>query len=442
VEEKAIMTTTSNPGAAGFRALGVPADICAALAADDINEPFEIQTACVPAALAGKDLCGRAATGSGKTLAFGIPMLTRVSQAKPFHPTGIVLVPTRELAKQVRFDLLSMGKERRRYILAVYGGTPYGSQLNSFRMGASIIVACPGRLLDYVRRGQVSLDSVEVCVIDEADRLADLGFMDDVRELLDAMPSNRQTLLFSATLDGDVDELIKNYQSEPVMVDLIGEQPDATPATHHIQTVRPIEKTGVAANLVRDYGRTIVFVRTREGADSVRESLQASGIQAGSIHGGMSQGQRERSLESFRHGRVDALVATDVAARGIHIDGVELVLHWDIAMDPKDYTHRSGRTARAGSAGTVITLVTDRQAQRAQKILKLAGVTAERPGKRQRPVDADAEGVIVDADDIDTSDDAPVVNARPGQHGGVKTVSQLAARPRVRSRRPQSPRPS
>ncbi|MEI7992650.1 MAG: DEAD/DEAH box helicase, partial [Actinomycetota bacterium] len=159
------MTTTSNPGAAGFRALGVPADICAALAADDINEPFEIQTACIPDALAGKDLCGRAATGSGKTLAFGIPMLTRVSQAKPFHPTGIVLVPTRELAKQVRFDLLSMGKERRRYILAVYGGTPYGSQLNSFRMGASIIVACPGRLLDYVRRGQVSLDSVEVCVV-------------------------------------------------------------------------------------------------------------------------------------------------------------------------------------------------------------------------------------------------------------------------------------
>ena len=226
------------------------------------------------------------------------------------------------------------------------------------------------------------------------------------------------------------------------MVDLIGDQPDATPATHHIQTVRPIEKTGAAANLVRDYGRTIVFVRTREGADSVRESLQASGIQAGSIHGGMSQGQRERSLESFRHGRVDALVATDVAARGIHIDGVELVLHWDIAMDPKDYTHRSGRTARAGSAGTVITLVTDRQAQRAQKILKLAGVTVERPGKRPRPVEADAEGVIVDTDDIDAADDAPVVNARPGQHGGVKTVSELAARPRVRSRRPQSPRPS
>ena len=216
-------------------------------------------------------------------------------------------------------------------------------------------------------------------MIDEADRLADLGFMDDVRELLDAMPPQRQTLLFSATLDGDVDELIKNYQKDPVMVDLIGEQPDATPATHHIQIVRPIEKTGAAANLVREFGRTVVFVRTREGADSVRESLQASGVQAGSIHGGMSQGQRERSLEAFRHGRVDALVATDVAARGIH---------------------------------------------------------------RPRSADGADAAAHNGFDDFDATDDAPAIKARPGQHGGVKTVSQLAARPRVRGRRPQSRRPS
>jgi superfamily II DNA/RNA helicase len=454
VEEKAIMTKTSPTGATGFRALGVPADLCAALAADDITEPFEIQTACVPDALAGKDLCGRAATGSGKTLAFGIPMLTRVSQAKPFHPTGIVLVPTRELAKQVRFDLLSMGKERRRYILAVYGGTAYGSQLNSFRMGASILVACPGRLLDFVRRGQLSLDSVEVCVVDEADRLADLGFMDDVRELLDAMPAKRQTLLFSATLDGDVDELIKNYQHDPVMVDLIGDEPDASPATHYLKVVRPIEKTGVAANLIRDYGRTVVFVKTREGADSVRESLEASGIRAGSIHGGMGQGQRERSLEAFRHGRVDALVATDVAARGIHVDGVELVLHWDIAMDPKDYVHRSGRTARAGSAGTVISLVTDRQAQRASRITKLAGIMVEKLGNEssgrrpQGPIHADRETaaaqVLEDYDEQpgQSDDTAPVRATRPGQHGGVRTVAQLAGRPQGRGPRVRSRRPS
>jgi len=457
------MTKTSPSGASGFRALGVPADLCAALADDGITEPFEIQSACLPDALSGKDLCGRAATGSGKTLAFGIPMLAKVSQAKPFNPTGIVLVPTRELAKQVRFDLLSMGKERRRYILAVYGGTAYASQLNSFRMGASILVACPGRLLDFVRRGQISLGSVEVCVIDEADRLADLGFMDDVRELLDAMPATRQTLLFSATLDGDVDELIKNYQHDPVMVDLIGDEPDASPASHYIKTVRPIEKTGVAANLVREYGRTVVFVRTREGADSVREALEASGIRAGSIHGGMGQGQRERSLEAFRHGRVEALVATDVAARGIHVDGVELVLHWDIAMDPKDYVHRSGRTARAGSAGTVISLVTDRQAQRAHKIAKLAGITIEKSqpaaaGARPRgPIHADRETVAsqVLEDDDTTTDEVPSAEAygerserdprgprsRPGQHGGVRTVAQLAARPQARGPRVRSRRP-
>ena len=451
--KKAIMSNTSRTGAAGFRALGVPADLCAALAADNIHEPFEIQTACIPDALAGRDLCGRARTGSGKTLAYGIPMLERVSQAQPFHPTGIVLVPTRELAKQVRFDLLSMGKARRRYILAVYGGTPYASQINSFRMGASILVACPGRLLDFVRRGQLSLDSVEMCVIDEADRLADLGFMEDVRALLDAMPPTRQTLLYSATLDGDVDELVKNYQENPVMVDLVGETDDDEPATHLIKVVRPIEKTGVAAQLIRDYGRTIVFTRTREGTDSVREALNASGVRAGSIHGGMSQGQRERSLEAFRHGRVDALVATDVAARGIHVDGVELVIHWDIAMDSKDYVHRSGRTARAGSAGTVISLVTDRQASRVNKITKGAGVTigaagaasgAERPERSDRSNRTDrTDRTDRTGDDAQQDDGSNGVarRVRPGDHGGVKTVAQLAGRPRGRDRRPPSRRP-
>jgi len=430
------MTKHPRSGAATFRGLGVPADLCAALAEDDINEPFEIQAECLPPALEGRDLCGRAATGSGKTLAFGIPLLARVGQASPFRPTGIVLVPTRELAKQVRFDLLSMGKARRRYILAVYGGTAYASQINSFRMGASILVACPGRLLDFVRRGQISLADVQVCVIDEADRLADLGFMDDVRELLDAMPATRQTLLFSATLDGDVDELVKHYQNDPVFVDLIGDEPEQAPATHRIVAVRPIEKTGTAANLIREYGRTIVFVRTREGADSVRESLQASGVRAATIHGGLSQGQRERALESFRRGNVDALVATDVAARGIHVDGVELVIHWDVAMDPKDYTHRSGRTARAGSAGTVISLVTGRQAQRAERIVQRAGITLDTAAHEGRRPQGDDDAVSM-------TDGAPDGRrVRPGEHGGVKTVAQLAGRPRARGPRPARRRPN
>ena len=427
--KNAIMTKNPANAARGFRALGVPGDLCDALAADGITEPFDIQSACLPTALAGNDLCGRARTGSGKTLAFGIPLLARVGQAEPFRPTGIVLVPTRELAKQVRFDLLSMGKARRRYILAVYGGTPYGAQLNSFRMGASILVACPGRLLDFVRRGQLSLEAVQVCVIDEADRLADLGFLDDVRELLDAMPAERQTLLFSATLDHDVDEIVKNYQRDPELVDLIGDVDDEVPATHIVQVVRPIEKTGTAANLIREHGRTIVFTRTREGTDSVREALEASGVRAGAIHGGMSQSQRERSLEALRRGRIDALVATDVAARGIHVDGVELVLHWDLPMDPKDYVHRSGRTARAGSAGTVISLVTERQQQRAAKVTKAAGVTAqhERDGSRSSS-SADS--------------DAPrAARVRPGDSGGVKTVGQLGARRRGPGRQSPSRRP-
>ena len=451
------MTNNSRPAAGGFGAIGVPADLCAALAAEGITDPFDIQTACLPDALAGRDLCGRAPTGSGKTLAYGIPLMAKVSQAKPFHPTGIILVPTRELAKQVRFDLLSMGKERRKYILAVYGGTAYGSQLNSFRMGASILVACPGRLLDFVRRGQVSLDSVEVCVIDEADRLADLGFMDDVRELLDAMPTTRQTLLFSATLDGDVDELVKNYQKEPVFVDLVGRDEEKGAITHLLKIVRPIEKTGVAANLIREYGRTIVFARTREGVDSVRDALGSSGIRTGSIHGGMGQGQRERSLESFRHGRVDALVATDVAARGIHVDGIELVIHWDVPMDHKDYVHRSGRTARAGSEGTVITLVSDHQAKRANRITKMAGITltkaSDSTGRGSRSADRDTvaaeHGAPAQAgsgqtavDTIESDEDRPVTRAMPGRHGGVMTVSQLAERPRARGPRVRTRRPS
>ncbi len=431
------------PTDSAFRALGVPADLCNALAEESITEPFEIQTACLPDALAGRDLCGRAPTGSGKTLAYGIPMLATVRQAEPFHPTGIVLVPTRELAKQVRFDLLAMGRMRRRYILAVYGGTPYSGQLNSFRMGASILVACPGRLLDFVRRGQVKLDAVQMCVIDEADRLADLGFMEDIRALLDAMPEDRQTLLFSATLDGDVDELVKRYQKDPVFVDLVGtDAAEVNPATHHVMVVRSHEKIGAAATLVREHGRTIMFTRTREGADNLRDSLAATGIRAGSIHGGMGQGLRERSLESLRHGQIDVLVATDVAARGIHVDGIELVLHWDIATDAKDYTHRSGRTARAGSAGTVITLVTDGHARRATRITSQAGVAlAPHSG------DSGSKDSRFVSGDRMPSDDRPRNAGRPGAQGGVRTgftvttVGAHARRQPGRGPRGQSPRP-
>jgi superfamily II DNA/RNA helicase len=382
------MTTPAAPERQGFADLGVPDDLCQALAGEGITEPFEIQRACLPAALAGRDLCGRAPTGSGKTLAYGIALLHRVSQAEPSHPTGIVLVPTRELAKQIRYDLVSLGKARQRYILAVYGGTSYEAQLRSFRLGASVLVACPGRLADFVRRGQVHLDAVEVCVIDEADRMAELGFIDDVRALLDAMPAKRQTMLFSATLDHDVDDLVQRYQRQPVTIDVVGPGHCAGAVSHRVMVVRPSDKVATAAGLVRSYGRTMVFTGTRDGADEVASSLRGAGLRAAALHGGMTQPARERSLEQLRRGQLEVLVATDVAARGIHVGGVELVIHWDVALDAKDYVHRSGRTARAGEAGTVVTLATDHVVGRAARITRSAGVVldmdASRPTRTSR----------------------------------------------------------
>jgi superfamily II DNA/RNA helicase len=311
-----------------FADLGVDDDLVAALEAGGIMSPFPVQAATIPDALAGRDLCGRAPTGSGKTLAFGIPMMSRISRAEGPHPTGVILVPTRELATQVRDELVELGKVRKRYILAVYGGVPYSHQLNALNRGAALIVACPGRLLDLIEKGAVSLDKVEVAVIDEADRMADLGFMPDVRKLMSMMPNQRQTLLFSATLDGDVDELIARHQKDPVRHDLVGE--DLGPAAVHKFEMHDKEaRLNRAADLIKEHGPTMLFTMTREGSDELADMLFDCGIRAVAIHGGRSQQQRERALKSFKTGRVQALVGTDVAARGIHVDGVNLVIHWD-----------------------------------------------------------------------------------------------------------------
>ncbi|MGD9705531.1 MAG: DEAD/DEAH box helicase [Acidimicrobiia bacterium] len=390
-----------------FGALGVPADLVDALNASGISEPFPVQAACLPDALAGRDLCGRAPTGSGKTLAFGIPMMARISRAEAHHPTGIILVPTRELAKQVRTELVELGKASRRYILAVYGGVPYASQLASLRRGAALLVACPGRLLDLVERGAVSLDSVEVAVIDEADRMSDLGFLPEVVKLLDMMPKQRQTMLFSATLDGDVDELVRRHQNNPVRHDLVGdvEQPDIE---YRWERVKSIERLGRAAGLIRQHGQTMVFAATRLGAERLVEQLGGAGIRATAIHGGLSQGQRERSLEAFRKGRYEALVGTDVAARGIHVDNVSMVLQWDLPSDPKDFLHRSGRTARAGAAGLVVVLVPPQHDRTAMRLMHLVDPTGEMigdaPSARQRPANAGTR--------------RPMPSNRPGWNGG------------------------
>ncbi|HEY4333925.1 MAG TPA: DEAD/DEAH box helicase, partial [Ilumatobacteraceae bacterium] len=350
-----------------FADLGVPARLIEALAADGITEPFPVQAITLPDALAGKDLCGRAPTGSGKTLGFGIPMMVRISQAEPTKPTGLVLVPTRELAEQVQRAFVPLGRAQWRFIQAIYGGASFGPQIHSLRKGASVVVATPGRLLDIIEKGYCDLSAVEVCVIDEADRMADLGFMPDVRKILDMTPATRQTMLWSATLDGDVNELIRDYMNNPVRHDLMDDA-DAAPVDHKFVVTRPSDRLDAAVALIEEHGPTIVFVKTRFGVDDVSEDLNRAGVKAGALHGARSQAVRQRTLEDFKRGRLQALVATDVAARGIHVDNVSLVLHYDMPDNDKDYTHRSGRTGRAGNAGLVIAFVPPSRQRIAQRM--------------------------------------------------------------------------
>ena len=350
-----------------FADLGVPARMVEALAADGITEPFPVQEITLPDALAGKDLCGRAPTGSGKTLGFGIPMMVRISQAEPNRPTGLVLVPTRELAEQVQKVFVTLGRAQWRFVQAIYGGASFAPQIHSLRKGASVIVATPGRLIDIIEKGYCDLSAVEVCVIDEADRMADLGFMPDVRTILDMTPDTRQTMLWSATLDGDVKELIRDYMKDPVRHDLL-EDVESAPVDHRFIVTRPSERLDSAVALIEEHGPTVVFVKTRFGVDDVSEDLNRAGVKAGALHGARSQAIRQRTLDDFKRGKIQALVATDVAARGIHVDNVSLVLHYDMPDNDKDYTHRSGRTGRAGNAGLVVAFVPPSRQQLARRM--------------------------------------------------------------------------
>ena len=341
-----------------FADLGVPAEFVSVLARRGITEPFPIQTSTLPPALAGRDVCGKAPTGSGKTFAFGIAMLARVERAEPRRPTALVLVPTRELAAQVRDELAPLAQVAGRTIGAFYGGTGYESQRRMLRKGLDIVVACPGRLEDLLSQNDLRLDDVSFVVLDEADRMADMGFLPAVKRLLDKTSKQRQTLLFSATLDGDVDVLIKRYQTNPTTHEVETDEADAGDVAHRFWTVDRGDRVAVTARLVRQHGSTVVFCRTKHGADRLAKQLGNAGVGAVAIHGNRSQGQRERALADFSNGRALALVATDVAARGIHVDDVGCVVHFDPPPDPKDYVHRSGRTGRAGADGVVVTLVT------------------------------------------------------------------------------------
>ncbi|HVC66828.1 MAG TPA: DEAD/DEAH box helicase [Acidimicrobiales bacterium] len=362
--------------APSFAVLGVPSDIVAALDANGIASPFPIQAMTLPDALEGRDVCGKAPTGSGKTIAFGIGAVARLNGkgSRPKHPRVLVLTPTRELAAQVASELQVLADPRGLKVDCFYGGVGYGPQLKALSRGVDIAVACPGRLGDLLERGSIRLDAVEIVVIDEADRMADMGFLPDVRRILDLTPAGRQTLLFSATLDGDVDVLVRRYQHEPARHELEVDEDDASAATHLFWRVSSGDRVERTAEVVTAAGPTIVFSRTKHGADRIARQLEQRGIRAAAIHGDRSQKQREKALDSFVRGAVDALVATDVAARGIHVDGVNAVVHFDPSADPKDYVHRSGRTARAGATGVVVSFVTPDKTGAVKKLQRELGV--------------------------------------------------------------------
>jgi superfamily II DNA/RNA helicase len=372
----------------GFAALGLPRRLVQALTETGITTPFPIQAATIPDALAGRDVLGRGQTGSGKTLAFGLPLLARIAadgRARPRHPKGLVLVPTRELAMQVNDVLTPLARSLRLFTKTAFGGAPYGTQLQALNRGVDVLVATPGRLGDLIERGACSLDSTLITVLDEADQMADLGFLPEVTALLEQTPATAQRLLFSATLDGDVDELVKRFLTDPVVHELQPAAATVDTMEHHALLVQAQGKFDVVASIANRPERTILFLRTQLAVDRTVAQFAEVGVRAGALHGGMSQRARTRTLAQFREGRFGALVATNVAARGIHVDGVSLVVHVDPPTDPKDYLHRAGRTARAGESGTVVTVVLPRQRRETFSMLERAGVVATRT-----PVDRDS----------------------------------------------------
>ncbi|MDI5971317.1 DEAD/DEAH box helicase [Streptomyces sp. SL13] len=363
-----------------FSDLGLPDGIVRKLAQNGVTTPFPIQAATIPDAMAGKDILGRGRTGSGKTLSFGLPLLTTLSggHTDKHRPRGIILTPTRELAMQVSDALQPYGDLLGLKLKVVCGGTSMANQIYALERGVDILVATPGRLRDLIDRGACALDRVQIAVLDEADQMADMGFLPEVTEILDLVPAGGQRLLFSATLENEIDSLVKRYLVDPVTHEVDAAQGAVTTMTHHVLIVKPKDKAPVTAAIAARKGRTIIFVRTQMGADRVAEQLRDAGVRADALHGGMTQGARTRTLADFKDGYVNVLVATDVAARGIHVDGIDLVLNVDPAGDHKDYLHRSGRTARAGQSGTVVSLALPHQRKTIFRLMEDAGVDASR----------------------------------------------------------------
>jgi superfamily II DNA/RNA helicase len=372
-----------------FAALGLPERLVIALARRGMEAPFAIQTRAIPDALTGRDVLGRGATGSGKTLAFGLPMLARLSTSRNGErlrgtPRGLVLVPTRELAQQVSDALAPLAQALDLKVTTVYGGASMGRQIDQLRRGVDVVVATPGRLQDLIEQRECTLAQLEITVLDEADHMADLGFMPAVTALLDMTAPGTQRLLFSATLDRGVDKLVRQYLVDPAIHAVATAESHVTTMDHRVYAVQGDAKVDIAAEIAARPGRTLFFVRTKHGADRLAMQMRKVGVEAAAIHGNLTQNARKRALEDFASGHARVLVATDVAARGIHVDDVDLVVHYDPPRDDKGYLHRSGRTARAGNRGTVVSLVDRAQARPLARVHLGAGVQATshsvRPG--------------------------------------------------------------
>ncbi|MGW2368499.1 DEAD/DEAH box helicase [Streptomyces sp. NPDC001667] len=375
--ETPVSTTPALPPVASFADLDMPNGLLATLTREGVTEPFPIQAATLPNSLSGRDVLGRGRTGSGKTLAFGLALLARTTgrRAEPGRPLALVLVPTRELAQQVTDSLSPYATAVNLRIATVVGGMSIGRQAQSLARGAEVLVATPGRLADLIQRGDCKLGDVRITVLDEADQMADMGFLPQVTKLLDQVDPDGQRMLFSATLDRNVDRLVRRFLSDPVTHSVDASVGAVSTMEHHLLFVTDADKKEAVTRIAAREGRVIMFVDTKRGADRLVKKLLSEGVRAGALHGGKSQPQRNRTLELFRTDQVTALVATNVAARGIHIDGLDLVVNIDPPMDHKDYLHRGGRTARAGESGTVVTLVLPEQRREMTRMMATAKIT-------------------------------------------------------------------
>jgi len=435
---------------ATFASLGLPASLAKVLASQGIDRPFPIQTATLPDSIAGRDVLGRGRTGSGKTLAFVLPVLTRLSTSgtkrQPGRPRALILAPTRELAGQIQAAINPLAAPLGMRTVAIYGGVGQGPQVNALRQGVDIVIACPGRLEDLIGQGHAKLDAVEITVLDEADHMADLGFLPVVKKLLDRTPGDGQRMLFSATLDNGIAVIVKRYLTNPVTHSVDSEQSPVGTMTHHVLHVSAADRFPVLIDLISAPGRTMVFTRTKHRAKQLTRQFNASGVAAVEMHGNLAQGTRTRNLAAFSEGRAMVLVATDIAARGIHVDDVALVIHADPPIEHKAYLHRSGRTARAGNEGTVVTIATDEQRNDVKQLARKAGInpttTRLRPGDPLLASIAPGERVVRTAAEIAAALAVPEQAGRPAGEGRARNRPQGGGQARTGQPRNGQPRSS